>query len=443
MLRARKRTAAAIALLVSGALLATGCSSSKSSTSSNSTTGGSGSSDSGQQITLKVGLFGTFNYKEGGLYDEYMKLHPNIKIVEDSVEDEGKYYPALLTHLSAGSGLDDVQGLDVGRIADVTQNLSSKFVDLNSLGAASLKDTFYPAKWAAGTTSDGKVMGLGTDYGPLAICYRTDLFAAAGLPTDSAAVSALWPDWNGYVNTGLQYKAKAKAGDAWVDTAGGIFNAIVGQSANQYYDKSGNLIVDSNPAVKTAWSTAMQLSTQGLTAKLSQFGDAWNKAFTTGSFATIACPAWMTGYIKGQAKDASGKWGIAQIPGGTGDWGGSYLAIPKASKHQKEAYDLISWLTAPAQQEKMFTSQGHFPSSQTAAQDASVQSATDPYFGTAPMGKIFSDSAKGIPDAVLGPKDGTVKDLLSKAITRVEAQGQSPDASWSQAMKDIKSATSG
>jgi len=439
MLRARKRTAAALALLVSGALLASGCSSGKSSSSGND----SGSGGSGSQITLKVGLFGTFGFKEAGLYDQYMKLHPNIKIVEDSVEDEGKYYPTLLTHLSAGSGLDDIQGIEVGRIADVTQNLSGKFVDLNTLGAASLKDTFYPSKWAAATTSDGKVMGLGTDYGPLAMCYRTDLFKAAGLPTDSASVSALWPDWAGYVKTGLQYKAKAPANQAWTDTGGGVFNAMVGQSANQFYDSSGKEIADSNPAVKNAWDVTMQLSTQGLTAKLSQFTTPWNQAFTTGSFATIACPAWMTGYIKSEAGAMSGLWGVAKIPGGTGDWGGSYLGIPKASKHQKEAYDLISWLTAPDQQKKMFTKGGHFPSSQVAAKDPAIAANTDPFFGDSPLGQIYSESAANIPQAVLGAKDGTIKDLFSKAITRVEAQGQAPDASWSRALSDIKSATSG
>ena len=144
MLRARKRTAAVLALVATGALLASGCSSSSSKPSSSGSSSGGG----GQQVTLKIGLFGTFGYKETGLYDQYMKLHPNIKIVEASVEDEGQYYTTLQTHLSAGSGLDDIQGIEVGRIADVDQNLSSKFVDLNTLGAASLKSNFYPAKWA-------------------------------------------------------------------------------------------------------------------------------------------------------------------------------------------------------------------------------------------------------------------------------------------------------
>lgn len=432
MLSAHRKTAAAVAALVAGSLLLTACSSTSDEGAGN-----------GGQITLKVGVFGTFGYKEAGLYDEYMKQHPNIKIVEDSVQNDSQYYPALLTRLASGSGLSDIQGIEVGRIADVTKNLSDKFVDLNTLGAANVKDTFYPAKWASATTSDGKVLGLGTDYGPLAMCYRTDLFKAAGLPTDSAAVSALWPDWAGYVKTGLQYKAKAPANQAWADSGSGMYNAVVGQSANQYYDASGNVVVSTNPAIKNAWDLTMQLSTQGLSAKLSQFSPAWNQSFSTGSFATIACPAWMLGYIKSQADTMSGKWGVAKIPGGAGNWGGSYFSIPKASKHQKEAYDLISWLTAPAQQTAMFTKRQAFPSSQTAAKDPAIAATTDGYFGDSPLGQIYSEAAAGTPQAILGVKDGAIRDLIVKGVTRVEAQGQSPEDSWSKSMADIKAATTG
>ena len=47
-------------------------------------------------------------------------------------------------------------------------------------------------------------------------------------------------------------------------------------------------------------------------------------AFKQAKFATIACPAWMTGVIEGNAgPDAKGKWDIAQVPGSGGNWGGS------------------------------------------------------------------------------------------------------------------------
>src|SRR5215217_4403846 len=64
----------------------------------------SGTSAADEPVTLDVGLFGTFGYKEAGLYDEYMKLHPNVTIKETSIEQEGEYYQALQTHLAAGAG---------------------------------------------------------------------------------------------------------------------------------------------------------------------------------------------------------------------------------------------------------------------------------------------------------------------------------------------------
>ena len=408
---------------------------------SSSDSGGGGGSASNEKVAVTVGLFGTFGYKEAGLYDEYMKLHPNITIKESSVEQEQEYYQALQTHLAAGSGLDDIQGIEVGRIAEVVQTESDKFVNLNDMGAGSLKSTFFPWKWQAATTSGGATIGLGTDTGPLAICYRTDLFKKAGLPTDPEQVGQQWSTWQGYLDAGKRYMQNAPAKTAFMDSASGMYNAIIGQSPTQYYDESGNPIYETNPAVKDAWNLAMQAISANETAALKQFDPAWNEGFANGAFATIACPAWMIGYIKGQAGDSgSGKWDVARIPGDGGNWGGSYLAIPSASPHQQQAYDLIKWLTAPAQQVEMWTKAQHFPSSSTASAEPAVEDATDPYFSNAPLGQVFKTSADNLPVVTLGPKDGLIKDTFSNGILLVEQQGQSPDTAWEKTMADIKSA---
>src|SRR5882724_7375505 len=117
---ARAASTAGTVLLI-GALIA-GCgSSSKSTGSSGSTTGAAGNTSSApapsaEKITLRLGLFGSFGYKEAGLYVAYEKLHPNITIKEDDTEQESDYYKALQTHLVASSGLDDIQAIEVGRI---------------------------------------------------------------------------------------------------------------------------------------------------------------------------------------------------------------------------------------------------------------------------------------------------------------------------------------
>ncbi|MFD8599271.1 extracellular solute-binding protein [Kitasatospora sp. NPDC059646] len=427
--RVRRSTAALGSTVLATALLLSACGS-----------GGTGAADSADgKVTLTVDLFGTFGFKEAGLYDEYTKLHPNITVKQTDTQDEGQYWQALQTKLAGGGGLADIQGLEVGRVAGVVQKQADRFTDLRTLGIGDVNDGLVEWKGAAIRTADGKVLGAGTDIGPEAICYRTDLFKAAGLPTDRTELAAKWSTWQGYLDLGRQYAAKAGAGHAWTDSAAGMFTAEVGQQKVRYADESGKPVYDSSPAVKTAWADATALVADGLSAKLAQWTPEWNKAFSTGRFATLSCPAWMIGYIKGQAGDAgAGTWDIAPGPGRTGNWGGSYLTVPRTAKHPKEAAQLIKWLTAKEQQAALFTKQGSFPSS-TGAQDA-IKDATDPYFNNAPIGRIFSESAKAMPAQVLGTDDGVIGKAFTDALGEVERTGTSPDTAWKHALDNIKKA---
>ena len=402
--------------------------------------GSSGGSDgAGGEITLTVDLFGSFGYQEAGLYAEYEKLHPGVRVKQTDTEDEQDYWKSLQTRLAGGGGLADVQAVEVGRIASVTRQQADKFEDLNRYGAASLKSSFAAAKWSAATAEDGRVLGLGTDVGPEAMCYRTDLFRQAGLPTDRAALAQRWSTWDGYLELGRQYRAKAPAKSAWLDSVGSLFTVMIGQEEERYYNASGDLVYDTNPAVKTAWDTSVRAAKDGLSAELDQWSPQWNQAFAAGSFATLPCPAWMLGYIKGQAGEGGkGKWDVAKLPGGAGNWGGSYLTVPRAAKHKKEAYALIAWLTAPEQQAKLFRKQGNFPSS-TGAIDA-IADATDPYFSGAPIGRIFGEAAKAAPVQVLGVHDKNVADQITNALSEVERKGVSPEKAWSNAQKGVDNA---
>ncbi|MCY0925499.1 extracellular solute-binding protein [Streptomyces sp. H27-H1] len=407
---------------------------------SGSDSGDSGDSKAGGgQVTVTVDLFGAFGYQEAGLYAEYERLHPNVKIKQTDTEDEQDYWKSLQTRLAGGGGLADVQALEVGRIASVTQKQADKFADLKEYGAGSLQGEFAAAKWAAATTKDGKVLGLGTDVGPEAMCYRSDLFKAAGLPTDRAELATKWATWDGYLVLGRQYKAKGPAGSSWLDSIASLNSVMIGQAKERYYDASGALIYENGPAVKSAWDASVRAAADGLSAKLDQWSPPWNQAFSSGSFATMPCPAWMLGYIKGQAGDAGkGKWDVAKLPGGAGNWGGSYLAVPRAAQHKKEAYELVKWLTAPEQQTALFRKQGNFPSAVKAI--GQIADARDPYFSDAPIGQIFGAAAEQAPVQVLGVHDKDIADQITNALSEVERKGTPPETAWSNAKKAVKNA---
>lgn len=396
----------------------------------------------GEKVTLSIGVFGVFGYKQAGLYDEYEKQNPNVTIKENSTERNEDYYPALLNHLSANSGLQDIQAVEVANINELAGIQADKFVDMGKESGVS-KDGYLPWKWDQAKTKDGKVIGVGTDIGPMGICYRKDLFEKAGLPTERGEVGKLWAgDWSKYVDTGETYDKKAPKGASFMDSASGVYNGSVSSYVEKNYNKAGELIYKDSAAVKTSWDLAMKAAESGMTAKLKQFDTEWDQAYANGDFASVVCPPWMLGYIKEKAGDkAANKWDVAAAPK-PANWGGSFLTVPSSGPHKEEAVKLAAWLSAPEQQAKLFEKQASFPSSEAAYKLPAVKDAKHEYFGGAPIGKIFSDAARNIPTAILGPKDQLIQDTVSNiGILQVEQQGKSPDEGWKAAAKAIDNAT--
>ncbi|HST46424.1 extracellular solute-binding protein [Jatrophihabitans sp.] len=436
--RTTTRLAGAVAVTALGLAAVAGCSSDKKSDTA--------AADPNAKVTLTVGLFGTFGFKEAGLYDAYTKLHPNITIKEDTVEQSSDYWTRLKTRLASGSGLADVQGIEIGFVSDVVQNHADQFVDFGALPeASSLKSSFYDWKWQQATGSDNKTVGLGTDAGPEAICYRPDLLKAAGLPSDGAELASKWSTWEDYIAFGKQYEASATkpANSRFVDSAASIFSTAVYQGTEAYNDASGKPDPTNSDGVRNAWKYATEAAQAKITAGLSQFSPPWNKAFSSGAFATIACPTWMMGYIQGQAGAAyAGKWSVAPVlPGGATNWGGSWLGVPKASKHQKEAIALAEWLTGKQQQVTMWTDGGHWPSNSEAAQDPAVKTAKAAYFSDAPVGQIFGAISDKMKIPPIGLYDTQMQTAFTQQLTNVETKGTDPGKAFDAALKAVEQVT--
>ncbi len=441
--RARRGVGAALASLCLLGVTAACGSDSDSGTGAQASSGPCGTD---KDVTLTMGLFGTFGFKENGLYDAYKKVCPNVTIVEDVVEQSADYWTRLKTRLASGSGLADVQAIEIGFVADVVKNHADQFVNWNDeKSAADLKSQYYDWKWQQASSVDGKTtVGLGTDIGPQAICYRSDLLDAAGMDPSPAAVAQEWGTWDDFIAYGKKYTAAT--GKAFVDSAASIFSAAVYQGTEAYNDADGNPDPSGSDGVKSAWGYATQAAQDGITAKLQQFSDPWNKAFSSGSFAAIACPTWMMGYIQGQAGDAyAGKWNIAPVlPGGATNWGGSWLGVPTKAPNRAAAIKLVEWLSAKEQQTTMWTSKaqgGHFPSNEAAAQDPAVSGATSAYFSDAPVGTIFGDISAKMKIPPIGLYDTQMQNAFTTQLTNVETKGTSPTKAFDDALAAIEQVT--
>ncbi|MCD0453774.1 extracellular solute-binding protein [Actinocorallia sp. API 0066] len=396
--------------------------------------GGSG------RITLVVDTFGSFGYEE--LFTQYEKDNPGVKIEHrNEKEHEKVYVPKLLQYLEAGSGAGDVVALEEGILTSL-RGQADRFVDLADHGGAALESDFIKWKWDLGKSVDGSsLMALGTDVGSLALCYRTDLFAKAGLPTDRAEVGRLWPTWADYVATGERFQAKV-SGTRFVDGPAALFNAILSQEAPKhgnytYFDTSENYVADKNPAVKTAFDLVNSLKAKNLSSGLKSFTPEWQTGFKKDSFATMACPAWMLGVIKENSGDAyADKWDVAAVPGGGGNWGGSYLAVPKQSKHPEEAAELAKFLTGPQSQIAAFKAVNALPTSPQALADPQVAQAVNGYFNDAPVGEIFAAGASSLQPVRLGVKNVEVRTVFEDVLIAIGQGKLTPAEGWTKAVED-------
>jgi cellobiose transport system substrate-binding protein len=426
-----RRTAILAVVVALGAGLLAGC-------AKDSEEPGGSAYDSGGgkgRTTITVGVFGAFGLKEAGLYEEYMKLHPDIRIKQTSIQRNENYYPQLLTHLSTGSGLADIQAVEVNNIAEVTATQADRLVDLGRTDGVS-KDSFLDWKWAQATTKDGKTVGLGTDIGPQGICYRKDLFEKAGLPTDREEVAGLMGTWEDYFATGEEFVSKVP-GTAWYDSTGGTAQAMLNQIENPF-EQSDNTIDVENAEIQALYATLTENVDKGLSTKLTQWSEDWTASFQKDGFATMACPGWMLGVVSGNADGVAG-WDFANVfPGGGGNWGGSFLVVPKQSEHPEEAQEFAAWITAPEQQVKAFQAIGAFPSQVDALESPEVLEMTNEFFNNAPVGQILSDRAAAITvQPYKGPKYSDILQAFQAALIRVDDGSNTPDESWETFLSDV------
>lgn len=396
-----------------------------------------GANGAGGQIELTIGTFTEFGYE--ALLPEYEQLHPNIKITHHKTGEGGPYEQNFITKLAAGSGLEDVAAVEEGNFSEIVDK-GSKFNDLAEIGPKdATPDRWLNWKYDGGKDSDGRLIGYGTDIGPLAMCYRKDLLAAAGLPSDPEGVKSLFASWDSYFAAGQSYAAKT--GKPWFDSSSQVFNSMVNQLDVGYFDHSDNLTIESNPGIKSAYDKVATAIQQGQSAKLVSFGNEWKTGFAQGAFATTVCPSWMLGVVKEDAgPENAGKWAVTDaFPNGGGNWGGSYLTVPKQSKHPREAAELAAWLTAPEQQLKAFQAKGNFPSQVQALTSPELLSQTDPYFGDVKVGELYAEQARKVTKAQYkGPGDAQIQENVVKPALQSVEQGKAPAEVWQQIVDGAK-----
>ncbi|MEV0384772.1 ABC transporter substrate-binding protein [Nonomuraea sp. NPDC050643] len=397
--------------------------------------GGTSAQPSGDGKSFEFWSFTGIDQKSS--VEDYQKKNPGVSVKLTEVGSSVETAQALTTALAGGKVPDLVliQGDDLPKFVQQPQN----FHDLRGLGADKIKGDYLDWVMSQSTAGTGEIIGIPTDVGGMAVAYRTDLFEKAGLPTGREEVGELWPTWDAFIETGKKYTAAT--GDAFVDNAGtSIFYQAVNQGPEKYYDPSGNVVYGTSPQVKTAFDLGLKAIQAGITAKQSSFTDGWSAGMGKDRFAVISAPSWMLGAIRSNAPGTKGKWDIATIPGGSGNWGGSYLAIPNGAANPKAAWDYITKTQSPQGQLEHFTDSGSLPTTPSVYQDPKLTGLKDPFFSDAPAGTIYTKSLLGLKPFRIGPDSSAIGQEFLNAITNVEQGKGDPAKAWETALANIKTA---
>ncbi|SEN29946.1 ABC transporter substrate-binding protein [Lihuaxuella thermophila] len=391
----------------------------------------SGSSDG--KIELTFWTFGTTGYEK--LIPEYEKQHPNIKIKMQNGEFND-HHNKLFTAISAGSGAPDLAMIEVGFI-EKYRDAQDRFYNLYDFGAGDLKSKYLEWKWSIGESADRKFLfGLPTDIGPTVMYYRTDIFEKAGLPVDPKEVAEKIKTWDDY--TAAAKQVKEKTGKPMTDNVELIYNARRDQAPEAYFDRQDQLIIEKSPYAKKAYDYTVQLIKEGVVGDLNLWTPEWNGSMKTGGYATLLAPSWMNANIKGNAPNAKDKWAIAPMPEGAGNWGGSYIAIPKESKHAKEAYEFAKWLVSPENQLKSFKDAGLFPSAPELYSNPEFNDYKDEYFYNDHITPVFAEAAKKVKVVYTGKNFQLVQGEIIRALQNVQKKKADPESEWKAAIDRIK-----
>lgn len=395
----------------------------------------------GPAVTLRLAVYGASGYQQTSLLTGYEQLHPGTRIVVDNTASQAGYAANLLGALARHSSRDDLVAIPFTMMAEVLARYAGQLVPLDTLGNAAdaittFQDTEAPWMWQAASRS-GHDYGIGAEAGPLALCYRPALLKEAGLPATPAQLTRAWRTWPGYLASGRLFSSRIRRGPAFMDSVTSLYNAMVSQAPTQYYTSRGQLAIASNPAVRQAWASAVGAAAEHLSARLDPLTKAWNTGVTRWTFATAICPAWMLSLIAHlSGPSGRGGWAVIPVPGGGGDSGGFYLAVPRASAHQQDAYQLALYLTGQ-QAGPILAQAGVFPALTPAITAAS--NVISPYFSNAPVGLIYGQAAGRVPNAPAGPAAPTISADIDAALAAVQS-GLPAAKAWDMALRRASSA---
>ena len=247
---------------------------------------------------------------------------------------------------------------------------------LDSLAAHSRvvnRDDFFGGIWETNVVN-GKTFGIPWYVDTRLIYYRTDLLTKAGYAT----FPTTWADWVAAMKKIKQQMSRNQfpllmPTNEWPQPV--IFALNVGSPILRDDGRYGAF---EQPEFRRGFDFYMSLYRQGLASPVStaQVSNLFQE-FQRGNIAMFISGPWLIGEMKNRLDSVTQRnWMTAPIPGpnglGVSLAGGSSLSLFVGSKHKKEAWLLIEYMSQPSIQTEFYHLTGDLPPRKSAWADTAL-----------------------------------------------------------------------
>ncbi len=377
--------------------------------------------------------------------DEYSKKDPTIKVnfVNTPFADA---HDKLLTSFASGSGAPDVASIEIGRVGGFTAKGGLADLKAAPFDGGKYEKDMVAYKWTQGSTADGRLVAMPWDIGPAGFWYRTDLFEAAGLPTEPEKVEELIgtnKTWDDFFAVSKQLKDASGGKTTMIaEAATEIFGAVYRQQGEGWAD--GNKILIEEKAARPMQLMA-DYRKQELDGDIAWWGADFNAGMQNNAFAGMVIAAWMQGGLTRDHPTTVGKWRVVHAPEANFNWGGSFVSIPEQSKNKEAAWKFIQWACCSAEgQNVLFKQSGVFPAYKPAWQDPLYDAPVD-FFGGQRTYRIWTEISDNVKAIFRTPNDLQLDDIVAAERTKVIKEGKDAAAAVkdaeAEALKRVDGAT--
>ena len=362
--------------------------------------------------------------------------HPDIHVNLVNAGQGAAEYTKLQTSVKAGTGAPDVVQIEFQYISSyVIQNF---LVDLATLGANAYKKDFVPWTWDQ-VSQGSHVWAIPQDSGPMALLYRSDIFAQYHL-----AVPTTWAQYAQEAAALHKANSKLFMTEFAGSSDGGWFNSLLWQAGVRPFKVNGTtLSINMNSAaalkVSNYWGSMVKA---GVLSTVPDFQTDWYTELANGTIASWVTAGWGPVFLSGQAAKTAGKWRAAPLPQWTagatasGNWGGSTDAVTVQSKHPKEAAEFAIWLNDNLQSaSRLASEQFLFPVVEAVFKTPQFNG-PQAFYGGQKVNAIFADASNHVD---LGFQWSPFQSYTYSQMQNELADAVAGKISWSDAMNTLQS----